>query len=46
MSSLAFATFAIGEFSPSAIFCGVVSLVLFGVVGLIAGPNLEKFEEE
>ena len=46
MSSLVFSTFAIGELSSSAIFCGVASLVLFGVVGLIAGPNLEKFEEE
>tara|TARA_B100000700_G_C14473073_1_gene591564 strand:+ start:328 stop:468 length:141 start_codon:yes stop_codon:yes gene_type:complete len=46
MSSLAFATITIGELSPSAIFCGVASLVLFVVVGFIAGPNLEKFEEE
>ena len=46
MPSLAFATFALGELSTSAIFCGVASLVLFAVVGFIAGPNLEKFEEE
>tara|TARA_Y100001968_G_scaffold319000_1_gene349963 strand:+ start:1425 stop:1565 length:141 start_codon:yes stop_codon:yes gene_type:complete len=46
MSSLSFATFALGELSASAIFCGVASLVLFGLVGFIAGPNLEKFEEE
>ncbi|WP_320664796.1 hypothetical protein [Prochlorococcus sp. MIT 1223] len=46
MPSLSFSTFAVGELSTSAIFAGVASLVLFAVVGLIAGPNLEKFEEE
>ena len=38
------ATFAIGGFNPSAAAVGVFSLVLFALVGLIAGPNLEKFD--
>ena len=38
------ATFAIGGFNPSAAAVGVLSLVLFAIVGLIAGPNLQKFD--
>tara|TARA_B100000700_G_C15047548_1_gene858666 strand:- start:1487 stop:1630 length:144 start_codon:yes stop_codon:yes gene_type:complete len=40
------ATFALGGFNPSAAAVGVLSVVLFAVVGLIAGPNLEKFDVE
>ena len=46
MHSFLFSTFAVGEFSTSAIICGVASLVLFAITGLIAGPNLEKFDSE
>ena len=46
MPSFLLATIAIGEFSSSAIFCGVASLVVFAITGLIAGPNLEKFDSE
>tara|TARA_B100000700_G_C14312386_1_gene519833 strand:+ start:106 stop:249 length:144 start_codon:yes stop_codon:yes gene_type:complete len=46
MATLLFSTIALGEFSTSAIFCGVASLVLFAITGLIAGPNLEKFDSE
>ena len=45
MSSLVFGTIAVGELSASAIFCGIASLLLFAIVGVIAGPNLEKFEK-
>tara|TARA_Y100001968_G_C19234356_1_gene656104 strand:+ start:551 stop:739 length:189 start_codon:yes stop_codon:yes gene_type:complete len=38
------ATFAIGGFQPSAAIAGVVSILLFAIVGVIAGPNLEKFD--
>ncbi len=38
-------TFAIGS-APSAAFLGVAALILFAVVGVIAGPNLEKFDVE
>ena len=38
------ATFALGGFQPSAAIAGIGSLVLFAVVGAIAGPNLEKFD--
>ncbi len=38
------ATFAIGGFNPSAAAAGAVALVLFGLVGFIAGPNLSKFD--
>ena len=44
MDSLA--TFAIGGFNPSAAIVGALSLVLFVVVGVIAGPNLEKFDTQ
>ena len=46
MASILFSTFALGEFSTSAIFCGVASLVVFAITGVIAGPNLEKFDSE
>ena len=45
MTSLSFATFAIGS-APSAAYFGVASLVLFAVVGVIAGPNLEKMDPD
>ena len=45
MLSLPLSTFAIGS-APSAAFAGIAALVLFAVVGLIAGPNLEKFDVE
>ena len=38
------ATFAIGGFNPSAAAAGVFSIALFVIVGVIAGPNLEKFD--
>ncbi len=41
-----FATFALGGFTPSAAAAGVASLVLFVIVGAIAGPNLSKFDVE
>ena len=40
------ATFAIGGFTPSAAAAGAFSLALFAIVGLIAGPNLSKFDVE
>tara|TARA_B100000700_G_C14268435_1_gene500310 strand:- start:226 stop:369 length:144 start_codon:yes stop_codon:yes gene_type:complete len=40
------ATFAIGGFNPTAAAVGVASILLFAVVGVIAGPNLEKFDVE
>ena len=46
MPPILFATFAVGELNTSAIFCGVASLVVFAITGLIAGPNLEKFDSE
>tara|TARA_Y100001968_G_scaffold324496_1_gene363955 strand:+ start:27554 stop:27697 length:144 start_codon:yes stop_codon:yes gene_type:complete len=46
MPSILFSTFALGEFSTSAIFCGVASLVIFALTAVIAGPNLEKFDTE
>ena len=42
MNSLA--TFAIGGFNPSAAAAGIAAIVLFGIVGFIAGPNLSKFD--
>ena len=38
------ATIALGGFNPSAAAVGVLSIVLFAVVGVIAGPNLSKFD--
>tara|TARA_Y100001978_G_scaffold193710_1_gene200047 strand:- start:2654 stop:2866 length:213 start_codon:yes stop_codon:yes gene_type:complete len=40
------ASFALGGFNPWAAGFGIGSLVLFGLVGLIAGPNLSKFDPE
>ncbi|AAP99736.1 Predicted protein [Prochlorococcus marinus subsp. marinus str. CCMP1375] len=39
-------TIALGGFTPSAAAAGVISLILFAVVGAIAGPNLSKFDVE
>ena len=46
MIHLPFLTFALGGGRLSATIVGVVSLVLFGLVGVIAGPNLSKFDSE
>ena len=46
MLHLPFLTFALGGGSLSATIVGVGSLVLFGLVGVIAGPNLSKFDSE
>ena len=46
MSLITFATIAIGGGSISAAVVGVLSIVLFAVVGVIAGPNLEKFDPD
>ena len=40
------ASFAIGGFNPWAAGFGIGSLVLFGLVGLIAGPNLKNFDPD
>tara|TARA_Y100001968_G_C18945172_1_gene520619 strand:- start:143 stop:298 length:156 start_codon:yes stop_codon:yes gene_type:complete len=40
------ASFSVGGFQPSAAVAGVVALLLFAIVGVIAGPNLEKFDVE
>ena len=40
------ASFALGGFNPWAAGFVIGSLVLFGLVGLIAGPNLSKFDSE
>ena len=40
------ASFAIGGFNPWAAGVGIASLVLFGLVGLVAGPNLSKFDSD
>ena len=45
MTPISFATFAIGS-APSAAFVGAACLILFAIVGVIAGPNLEKFDVE
>ncbi len=44
MPHLTFLTFAIGEGSLSAALVGVLSIALFAIVGVIAGPNLSKFD--
>ena len=46
MLHLPFLTFALGGGSLSATIVGVLSLVLFGLVGVIAGPNLSKFDSD
>ena len=38
------ASFALGGFNPWAAGFGIGSLVLFGLVGLVAGPNLKNFD--
>ena len=40
------ASFAIGGFNPWAAAFGIGSLVLFALVGLISGPNLQKFDSD
>ena len=40
------ASFALGGFNPWAASFGIGSLVLFGLVGLIAGPNLKNFDPD
>ena len=40
------ASFALGGFNPWAAGFGIGSLVLFGLVGLVAGPNLKNFESQ
>ena len=40
------ASFALGGFNPWAAGFGIGSLVLFGLVGLVAGPNLKKFDPD
>ena len=40
------ASFAIGGFNPWAASFGIGSLVLFGLVGLVAGPNLKNFDPD
>jgi len=46
MLHLPFLTFTLGGGSLSATIVGVLSLVLFALVGVIAGPNLSKFDSE
>ena len=46
MLHLPFLTFALGGGSLSATLVGVLSVVLFAAVGVIAGPNLSKFDSE
>ncbi len=38
------ATITLGGFNPSAAGVGILSILLFALVGYIAGPNLEKFD--
>ena len=40
------ASFALGGFNPWAASFGIASLVLFGLVGLVAGPNLKNFDPD
>ena len=40
------ASFAIGGFNPYAAAVGVGSMVLFGLVWVIAGPNYNKFDPD
>tara|TARA_B100000287_G_C20285641_1_gene643832 strand:+ start:38 stop:178 length:141 start_codon:yes stop_codon:yes gene_type:complete len=40
------ASFTLGGFNPWATAFGVLSLVLFALVGLVAGPNLSKFDSD
>ena len=40
------ASFALGGFNPWATGFGILSLVLFALVGLVAGPNLKNFDTD
>ena len=40
------ASFALGGFNPWAASFGIASLLLFGLVGLVAGPNLKNFDPD
>ena len=40
------ASFSLGGFNPYATAVGILSLVLFALVGLVAGPNLSKFDQD
>ena len=40
------ASFAIGGFNPWAAGVGSGSLVLLGLVGVVEGPNISKFDTE
>ena len=40
------ASFALGGFNPWAAGFGIGSIVLFGLVGLVAGPNLKNFDPD
>ena len=40
------ASFSLGGFNPWAAGFGIGSLVLFGLVGLVAGPNLKNFDPD
>ncbi len=37
-------TITLGGFNASATAFGIASILLFAIVGAIAGPNLEKFD--
>ena len=39
-------TITLGGFNAYATAFGIFSLVLFGLVGLVAGPNLSKFDQD
>ena len=45
MAFLSFASFGIGS-APSAAAAWIVSVILFAIVGAIAGTNLEKLDVE
>ena len=40
------ASFTLGGFNPWATAFGIFSLVLFALVGLVAGPNLKNFDSD
>ena len=40
------ASFAIGGFVPSAAAVGIGSMVLFALIGIIAGPNFSKLDPD
>ena len=39
-------TITLGGFNPDATGFGIFSILLFGLVGLVAGPNLSKFDQD